>query len=83
MQRQLFRIFRCLQHWESLQGGQCEGARIRDVEVVVPSKFAKEMLYINLFTTVLAYAALLIFLCLPILKTINFAGDFERNDCVC
>lgn len=44
-----------------------EGARIRDDKEKF-SKFAKEMLYINLFTTVLAYAALLIFLCLPILK---------------
>ena len=44
-----------------------EGARIRDDKEKF-SKFAKEMLNINLFTTVLAYAALLIFLCLPILK---------------
>lgn len=44
-----------------------EGARIRDDKEKF-SKFAKEMLNINLFTTVLAYSALLIFLALPILK---------------
>ncbi len=44
-----------------------EGARIRDDKEKF-SKFAKEMLNINLLTTVIAYVALLIFLCLPILK---------------
>lgn len=44
-----------------------EGARIRDDKEKF-SKFAKEMLNINLFTTLIAYGVLLIFLCLPILK---------------
>ena len=44
-----------------------EGARIRDDKEKF-SKFAKEMLNINLLTTLIAYGVLLIFLCLPILK---------------
>lgn len=47
-----------------------EGARIRDDKEQF-SKFAKEMLNINLLTTALAYLALIIFLCLPIL------GDYK------
>ena len=43
-----------------------EGARIRDDKEKF-SKFAKEMLNINLCTTVISYLALLIFLSLPIL----------------
>ena len=42
------------------------GARIRDDKEKF-SKFAKEMLNINLCTTVISYLALLIFLSLPIL----------------
>lgn len=44
-----------------------EGARLRDDKEKF-SKFAKEILNINLFTTLLAYIALIIFLSLPILK---------------
>lgn len=45
-----------------------EGARIRDDKEKF-SKFAKEMLNINLCTTALSYIALLIFLSLPILES--------------
>ena len=48
-----------------------EGARIRDDKEKF-SKFAKEMLNINLITTFLAYVALLIFLCFPILGGYKF-----------
>lgn len=44
-----------------------EGARLRDDKEKF-SKFAKEILNINLFTTLLAYILLIIFLNLPILK---------------
>ena len=43
-----------------------EGARIRDDQEKF-SKFSKEILNINLCTTLISYTALLLFLCLPIL----------------
>ena len=48
-----------------------EGARIRDDKEKF-SKFAKEMLNINLITTLLAYFALLIFLCFSIFGGYKF-----------